>query len=270
MMIYHYTTIESLAMILKSKRLLFNRLDFVDDIEEGTVESSGIMVGKYIFVSCWTETPDESIPLWRMYARDNMGVRIGLEKDMFKKYLYQNPIFGGRQWKGSMYLPISEDKMQDPNYFVLPEFDINRGNFYRKIQYVDDVKGITKNCVRINNTGDKVEAQIAFGEIGRYKHLRWQFQEESRFVLTIFPFNPLFESDSEIGTIAINSYLQNKPIGFKQYYLDLDENVLNRIEITLSPCALEGQRVIVEALTKLYAPQASVKSSSLGQLVRFP
>ena len=40
-MIYHYTTIESLALILKNKTLLFNRLDCVDDLDEGSVCSSG-------------------------------------------------------------------------------------------------------------------------------------------------------------------------------------------------------------------------------------
>ena len=47
-MIYHYTTIESLALILKNKTLLFNRLDCVDDLEEGSVCSSGIYVGRLI------------------------------------------------------------------------------------------------------------------------------------------------------------------------------------------------------------------------------
>lgn len=51
-MIYHYTTIESLALILRNKTLLFNRLDCVDDLEEGSVCSSGIYVGRYVFVSC--------------------------------------------------------------------------------------------------------------------------------------------------------------------------------------------------------------------------
>ena len=45
-MIYHYTNIETLAQILKNKTLLFNRLDCVDDLEEGSVVSSGIYVGR--------------------------------------------------------------------------------------------------------------------------------------------------------------------------------------------------------------------------------
>lgn len=61
MMIYHYTTIDSLALTLKNQTLLFNRLDCVDDIEEGSVESSGIYIGKCVFVSCWTESKEGSV-----------------------------------------------------------------------------------------------------------------------------------------------------------------------------------------------------------------
>ena len=48
MKIYHYTNLESLAMILKNKTIRFNRLDKVDDLEEGNTESLGICFCKYI------------------------------------------------------------------------------------------------------------------------------------------------------------------------------------------------------------------------------
>ena len=36
MKLYHYTTIDSLAMIMSSRSIKFNRLDKVDDLEERT------------------------------------------------------------------------------------------------------------------------------------------------------------------------------------------------------------------------------------------
>ena len=269
MKIYHYTTIESLALILKNKTLLFNRLDCVDDIEEGSVVSSGIAIGKYVFVSCWTESAEESIPLWKMYAGDKVGVRIGLEKDMFRKHLYMNPFFGGQQWTGSMVLPLSKEQLEAPDHFVLPVLTFNGDFFYRKVQYVDDVREKTNNAVVITPDADgHTTAKIAFGEIGRYKQKRWDFQKETRFVLTILPFNPLFANPNEVGSIALNSYMQNKPIGFDKYFMHLDETVLGNIEITLSPNATDGQRIIVESLTKQFAPNAIIKPSSLGHLVK--
>ena len=60
MRIYHYTNLEALALILKNRTIRFNRLDQVDDLEEGNAESLGVRFCKYVFVSCWTETSDES------------------------------------------------------------------------------------------------------------------------------------------------------------------------------------------------------------------
>ena len=42
MLIHHYTNIESLAMILSTRKIRFNRLDRMDDLEEGRVEAQGI------------------------------------------------------------------------------------------------------------------------------------------------------------------------------------------------------------------------------------
>ena len=53
-MLYHYTTIDTLALMLKNKTIRFNRLDKVDDVEEDAF-SNGVHLGRYIFVSCWTK-----------------------------------------------------------------------------------------------------------------------------------------------------------------------------------------------------------------------
>ena len=74
MKLYHYTTLETLALILKSKTIRFNRLDRVDDLEEIAI-SKGVKLGQYVFVSCWTKDEEESVPLWKMYA--------GVEKNCF-------------------------------------------------------------------------------------------------------------------------------------------------------------------------------------------
>ncbi|WP_148372408.1 hypothetical protein [Bacteroides bouchesdurhonensis] len=42
-------------------------------MEEENAESLGVRFCKYVFVSCWTENPEESIPLWKMYGGDFGG-----------------------------------------------------------------------------------------------------------------------------------------------------------------------------------------------------
>lgn len=266
MKIYHYTTIESLTLILKNKTLLFNRLDCVDDLDEGAVESEGVKLGRYTFVSCWTESNEESIPLWKMYAGSGMGVRIGLEKDMFQKYLVRDLSFGKNHTVGSMWQPLPKKEFEQKGYFVLPLFSLDDDSdfFYRRIQYVEDVNEKTKEVVRVKcNSDGTAETNIAFGEVGRYKHRRWAFQEEVRFTLHIVPFNPFFEDMNNIGTIAMNAYFQNRPLSFTKYYMHLEEKVLSNIEITLSPNSTESHRIIIEALVAQYAPSAVIRESAL-------
>ena len=97
MKLYHYTSIENLALILKNKTIRFNRLDRVDDIEESSIYEKTVPMGKYTFVSCWTDNEEESIPLWKMYTPQMKGVRIAMDYDMFlmKKInegIYKTPI----------------------------------------------------------------------------------------------------------------------------------------------------------------------------------
>ena len=81
--LYHYTSIETLALILKNNTLCFNNLLNVDDSEEAETFDMG-KFGRFVYVSCWTSDEQESIPLWNLYTPDMHGVRIRLPRYPFK------------------------------------------------------------------------------------------------------------------------------------------------------------------------------------------
>lgn len=57
-MLYHYTSIETLAMILGGKKIRFNNLLHVDDPDE--IETADLSNwGRHCFVSCWTKSADD-------------------------------------------------------------------------------------------------------------------------------------------------------------------------------------------------------------------
>lgn len=122
MRIYHYTTTETLALILRNRTIRFNRLDKVDDLEESDVVSAGVKLGRYAFISCWTETEEESIPLWKMYTNGSSGVRISFEFEPFEDYEiksnYELDVEGGITTKK---FPLSE--LMHSEYFILPNFN---------------------------------------------------------------------------------------------------------------------------------------------------
>lgn len=273
MKIYHYTTIDSLAMIVSSSSIKFNRLDKVDDLEERT-EPSKIKLWQYLFVSCWTENAEESIPLWRMYSGNAHGVRIGMDIDMFEDNIVDgsnvpaNIIHEGF-WVGK--IPAQDLLRKD--YFVMPAVmrHIEKGKdtlFYCHMDYVDDVNEKTKDAYQLT-TADGIHAtsNISFGEIGKYKNKRWAFQDETRFRLLIFPFNPILCNPDTVGSVALNAFQQGAPVPISEYFLKLRTEALNNIEITLHPNATASDRVIVEALCAKYAQSATIKESELRDRV---
>lgn len=85
--LYHYTSIESLAYILKNKTIKFNNLMNVDDPEEAETSDLG-KFGRHCLVSCWTDVSEDILPMWNMYTPDMRGVRIGMKKNPFKEHIY--------------------------------------------------------------------------------------------------------------------------------------------------------------------------------------
>ncbi len=274
MIVYHYTTIESLAMIMSTRSIKFNRLDKVDDMEE-CVEPSNIRLWQYIFVSCWTENPEESIPLWRMYSGNSHGVRIGMDIDMFEDNVIGGEnVPAGIPVKGFIMTKVPAEDVFREDYFVSPigmriEDSQSDTLFYSHVKYVNDVKEETRDSYKLTmEDSTYASSSIAFGEIGKYKNKRWSFQEESRFRLLVLPFNPFLSDPDRVNTISINAFNNNIPVPISEYFLKLRSKSLDQMEITLHPNANESDRVIVEALCAKYAPEAIIKESELTDRVK--
>lgn len=273
MKVFHYTSIDSLAMIMNSQSIKFNRLDKVDDMEE-RIQSKGVQLWQYVFVSCWTENPEESIPLWRMYSGNAHGVRIGMDVDMFA-----DNIIGGSNipseipHEGYFVSKIKPEDLFRKDYFVVP-ISQNMQNcdgdtlFYCHVEYVNDVNEKTRDAYQLTMT-DNVHAStnVNFGEIGKYKNNRWAFQQESRFRLLILPFNPILAHQDEVSTIAVNTIHHSLPVPISEYYLKLRSEALDNIEITLHQNASMSDRIIVESLCDRYAKNAVIKDSILKDMV---
>lgn len=268
MRIYHYTSVDTLEKILSGKSILFRRLDCVDDVMEYTVSE----FAKYMFISCWTESKEENIPLWKMYTTDiTKGIRISLPQEMFKTY---SPIPNGRYVKNQIsesLVPV--DEILNSDYMVMP-IDLSRDKeneiFFRHVEYVLNPKiavGKIKNLVCSNG---KLYNVLDIDRLGRFKHKSWEFQQEVRFALTIFPFNPYNYAGKTDGLeIFANECAQMKDLSFSSYFLHLKDDIFDQLEITLSPNISEESRKLVDNLVQQYAPKAIIKESAFHNKVIF-
>ena len=279
--IHHYTNIDVLALIFKNRTVRFTRLDQVDDPEESIFVSNGVNLGPYTFVSCWTEMKEESIPMWKMYTKGKWGVRLSFVKEgLFRTYTDDNNFQHNGLVSTNFGAPIqflfpSDVRWKQTKY--MPPFltsDYDSCNFYRKIEYVDDVKKYADDSFQIAPQPDgEFRVRMKTDKVGSYKNKRWKFQEESRFVLNFFPGNPIaaFNTstfDSEQNRL-IQDIMQNKDLGFSYYDMYLSDQAFDSLVITLSPLCDTSQRVIVQALRDKYASQAKVLDSNLkGKLAK--
>lgn len=276
MRIYHYTSIDSLALILKNRTLRFTRLDRVDDLEEARVEQNQYDLSKFLFVSCWTENGEESIPLWKMYSGGAGGVRIGVDKEMFEGFFSFSFDEGTGELKEIRHTLVPDDQQKD--FFVLPVFDCNESPFYRKVIYEENLAEATKGLVKeetrvkeIRPDGSKllnVTMSLDMKRLGAIKHSRWEFQDESRFSLFIVPGNPYTRTIEAATSVMLYCLRNGKSVPFEYYDLPLSPRFFESLEVTLSPNASLSQKIIVESLCSSLAPGAVIKDSSLrGKVV---
>ena len=274
--IHHYTNIEALALILMNRTLRFTRLDKVDDPEESNFVSNGVNLGPYTFVSCWTESKEESIPMWKMYTKEQWGVRLSMVRDgLFKTYTVENGFRVNGLVATSLGIPIkmlfpADVRFNQTDYtppFLTDDYD--KCNFYRKITYVDDLKPYTNDSFQvIPQSGGNVSVCIKSDKVGSYKNKRWSFQDESRFVLFFMPGNsfatfntPRFDREQ---SRMINDIMHNKGLGFSYYDMCLNDDAFEHLVITMSPLCTDAQRSIVLALRDKYAPHAKIEESKLS------
>lgn len=273
--LFHYTTINTLALILKSKKIRFNRLDRVDDVSESSAFIKHNLA-KNLFVSCWTEQTEESIPQWHMYTDKMQGVRISFGKQLFN-YQPLDPNHPLIRKGGKLYSPIPFEMMFNDS-FIIPPIFLDREYFARKIVYVENPSDYLKDIVQEKQTGSgRVELSIAMPNLGIYKKKEWEFQEEFRFVLFILPgtkipngnlMDPLYIN--EMPTNLIHFIRNQTPPPIECFDVELHDEAFDNLEVTLGPLCTESHRIMVESLLGIYAPNAAIKNSVLRGTIKKP
>ena len=133
--LYHYTNIEALTMILKNRTIRFTSLTELDDVSEGA-DSTGRSLGRFVFVSSWTDDRKESIPMWNMYASMKRGVRISLPAIPFSDYGLPPAATNPKGEKLSLLFPW-EEIITKP-FIVNPLIKTPR--LLKKVEYSDSEK----------------------------------------------------------------------------------------------------------------------------------
>lgn len=269
--LYHYTSIETLALILSNRTFRLNSLDQMDDLQEK--EASDIKnIGQFCYVSSWTDDETESIPMWKMYSSLDSGVRIKLKTNPFK--LFENT---PESIKEVSKLPVADESNGVYLKSIIPIADMMKkgylcpaamkDNILYKVEYTSDPSKLYPKVVTYE--GEKFS--ISLGDLGIHKNTHWEFQHEWRYILHFYPLNINQSPNVLLNSVQIMANnilhgLEKQPFPF--YDLQLDDVAFSEMEITLSPQISPGYRLIVHALVEKYNPSAIIHNSSLLGLIQ--
>lgn len=265
--LYRYTSIERLATILESRQIRLNPLDKMDDLQEqktADVEN----LGKFVFVSSWTEDATESIPMWRMYTDSKAGVRIKMRKNPFARH-------GTNGTDVAKALPTTTVDKSSSNEKIDTFLDISQlfaggfysqqawdGNLLEKVTYTDDIELLEPSTVHVSEKA----IELSYAKMGRYKNTYWSFQKEWRYIMTFIPFGFQCGVDKMPAefNLTVNRMIrgvQNPP--FRFYNLDIAPDCFAEMEITRSPQMTAGNKIILETLVEKFNPSAKIHESDL-------
>lgn len=268
--LYHYTSLESFALILKNKTLRFSRLDTLDDPQERRSLDS-YNLAKTKFVSCWTACAEESIPMWREYAGAACGVRIELPIDPFARYCWTpedvaratgvpcEDASGGNPPFPSALIPFED--LWNKGLYVIE--CAGKSDFLHEVEYTDEQERLFPKTLDFQAGGG---VNVMHGKIGTRKATPWRYQNEWRYVLTVMPFDMKSGSfDSEKMLAQLEAFITDQGEAYTPRFYDLKiaDSAFGSMKVTASPKMSHGNRVILESLLEKYNPKAVLVGSRI-------
>ena len=240
--LYHYTSIETLALILKNRTIKFNNLLNVDDPEEAETADLGLS-GKHCLVSCWTKNSEDIIPMRNMYTPGMKGARIKMRMNPFKQYTYN---------KGENH--FFETTLSCIDY---------KGDYTKKVTIAAECP-LTVEVLYTDNedllhpqiktqTGDWIS--ISLEKLGRYKRKYWAFQNEYRYIIRTAPWT----MDEMEKVTSVDEHIHLYKQICNEIYLALADDAFEDMEVLLAPKTSEAEYIIVQALLEKYCPSVQVK-----------
>jgi hypothetical protein len=234
---YHYTSINNLALILKSKKIRFTRADLVNDLDEINITDLP-KIKTNVFISCWTAQQKESIPLWNLYADNLKGVRIKLKSPIFANA--SGPYISKHH--GCTLI----------NLVSLSTF-IKRNIDYEWVKYLFapiKVKYKKNNNVHVFGENESIIVK----NIGTVKLDHWRFEKEYRFLALAN-----HEYRSETDSFHIKAPPDFSEVKAEHLDIWIDEEIFHRIEILPGPKCQEPEMIVINSLLEKYTTRGKIK-----------
>lgn len=241
--IYHYTSINSLAYILKNREIKLTRLDHVNDPDEGITEDWGDL-SKLYFVTCWTNNAKENIALWNMYTPNMRGVRISLSDDCLgdfrKDFAYQKFIHLG----GFNCIVLEEGDII--KVYVVLKYPFTSVTYLRETEFkFPEIYSF--------NEMEELSHTLSLGKIGITKRDYWTMENENRYRIQFLPIELYREGKMKT--------LYDHVLPFDHLFCEIQPERFKNMEVRLGPKCEESDYILVQSLLEKYNPEAKLERS---------
>lgn len=249
--LYHYTSIEALAMILSTRKLRFTRLDLVNDPEEAISHDLDIS-RELVFASCWGGDEEESLPMWKMYTPAKRGVRISLPWNFLSCYRYDE----SRDVHNYMFaltdlLPIERDSG------AMRYTSAVDGPY--KMSYTKNEDEHKSSCITKN---DEVTI-FTLTELGTKKRKHWEFEQEWRYRIMGVQSSATHSPGSDDSRFIQEMFDPTNHVKTKHLFAPLCEKALQQMQIMIGPSPDPSTEVIVKALLSAHNINAEITKSTI-------
>lgn len=255
--LYHYTSLETLKLILENKTIRFRNLSLMDDLEEGdTVDLEDFK--KFVFISSWTDDPSESNEFWQYTGGDN-GVRIRIKKNPFKveSFSFSNKEFGELNNR-----PI-ESSPALKNYFVKSlelVFLPGQPELF-EVTYTGNEDLLKPEVIQRLPDG---HFNIYTKSIGIFKSKEWATQKEWRYRLRAFPREAMSDYRNRKFQDREEFFRElNNSDSLDHVDLPLRDDAFEDLEILISPFTDDDGEKEIKELVEKYVPHASVENAKM-------
>ncbi|MGN8647873.1 hypothetical protein ACTNEO_04960 [Gracilibacillus sp. HCP3S3_G5_1] len=254
--LYHYTNLDTLRLILQNKTFRLSSLSRMDDLEEGDTKDFQ-KLGRFIYISSWTSNPNESLLLWN-YSRGNEGVRIRMKPNIFKTEKINRKVsLHGKSGHVNNEFNIGLlDLMQNENVLFQP----TQAELFR-VTYTDLDRLLRPKVYTKHNDGSYT---ILTQDLGIFKKVEWQDQQEWRYRLSSIPLNAneiFFFEHSEAPEELIDKIRTREDLGYVD--LPLKDDVFEDLEILCGPKMSESGKIELKKILDNYAPNTIIKNSGI-------
>lgn len=269
--LYHYTSLDTLALILTNKTISFNTLLNVDDIEEAETSDLGLF-GKFVYVSCWTDDAAESIAMWQMYTPNMHGVRIQMPSFPFKRHHYKA---GTYHFKEDVSTFINEKSVYEENKASIVT-DLPK---LIPVTYTTDdtlIHPVVRQGATLAECSDLINRKLAgnqnrnvnydLSKLGKYKNDVWSFQKEWRYWISMSPWglqeaeNATMQKHIEFAK-RLEDPMTKPP--YERFFLELSDEAVARMEVVFGPRMTEAEKILAKHLLRGCGLDGKWRDSSL-------